>query len=276
MVTSTSVSRAALLRSFHQGQVLVLPNAWDAGSAAVMAAAGARAIGTTSGGMSWSHGCPDGQQMSRADMVAAIARIVAAVEVPVTADIEGGYGPAPADVGATVEAVVAVGAAGVNLEDSLPTGGALFDTEAQSLRLAAARTAAADNGVPELVVNARTDVFLFGIGEPEGRLDEVLVRAGRYAQAGADCLFVPGVTDLDTVRSLVAASPLPVNVMAGPGGPSVTDLAAAGVQRISVGTAIAQAAYTLARRATRELVESGTYNSLDDAMDFVAMNSLFG
>jgi len=275
MSTSTSDSQAALLRSYHQGPTLVLPNAWDAGSAVVIAAAGARAIGTTSGGVSWSHGRPDGQRMSRADMAAAVARIVAAVEVPVTADIEGGYGPAPADVAATVESVVRVGAAGVNLEDSLPTGGELFDTEAQVLRLAAARTAAADNGVPQLVVNARTDVFLFGVGKPEGRLDEVLARAARYAEAGADCLFVPGVVDLDTIRSLVAGSPLPVNVMSGPGAPTVAALAAVGVQRISVGTAITQAAYTLVRRVTRELVETGTYGSLDGAMDFVAMNSLF-
>ncbi|MFF4624960.1 isocitrate lyase/phosphoenolpyruvate mutase family protein [Nonomuraea jabiensis] len=131
-----------------------------------------------------------GQRLSRGEMVRAARRIVDSVDVPVTVDVEGGYGPGPADVAATVRAVVEAGAVGVNLEDSTAVGGPLFDVAGQSARLRAAREAAAAAGLPELFVNARTDVFLFGIGASDGRLGEVLERAEAYAEAGADGIFV--------------------------------------------------------------------------------------
>ncbi|MHC0429398.1 isocitrate lyase/PEP mutase family protein [Streptomyces sp. O3] len=267
--------KAEALRALHADGVFVLPNAWDAGSAALIARAGAKAVATTSGGVSWSLGHPDGQRLSRDEMAEQVRRIAAAVDVPVTADVEGGYGPAPEDVAATVEAVVAAGAAGVNLEDSKAVGGPLFTADEQADRLRAARAAAERAGLPELVLNVRTDVFLFQIGEPDARLDDVLARASAYADAGADCLFVPGLVDLDTLSALVKQSPLPVNVMAGPGAPAVAELASAGVRRVSVGTALTQAAYSAAERAATELLTEGTYGELDGALDFGAVNSVF-
>ncbi|GAA3048437.1 hypothetical protein GCM10020229_69770 [Kitasatospora albolonga] len=217
IVTDSQQSRAVVLRELHKDGVLVLPNAWDAGSAALIARAGVKAIATTSGGVSWSQGKPDQQALSRDEMVEQVRRIAAAVELPVTADVEGGYGPAPEDVAATVEAVIAAGAVGINLEDSKPDF-TLFSADEQAERIRAARAAAERAGLPELVVNLRTDVFLFGIGEEAGRADDVLARAAVYAEAGADGLFVPGLLDLAVIAELVEGQPLPVNVMAGPGG----------------------------------------------------------
>ncbi|WP_240772286.1 isocitrate lyase/phosphoenolpyruvate mutase family protein [Nocardia sp. CS682] len=273
-ITDRQRNAAAALRALHEQGIFVLPNAWDAVSAAVIARAGAPAIATTSAGVAWSLGTGDGQQLTRDDTIGVLRRIAAVVDVPVTADVEGGYGPAPEDVAATILAAVAAGAAGVNLEDSTAPGGPLFDTAAQADRLRAARTAAQQAGLPELVINARTDVYLFGIGAPEGRFDEVRSRAAAYAAAGADSLFVPGLLDLPTLTELVAASPLPINVMAGAGAPSVTELAAAGVRRVSVGSAVAQAAYTLAETAATELLEHGTYAALENALDFGTVQAL--
>ncbi|WP_432947266.1 isocitrate lyase/PEP mutase family protein [Kribbella sp. CA-253562] len=281
-----SSEKARALRALDP---LILPNAWDAGSAVLIAAAGARAIATTSGGVAWSLGKPDGEVVTRDEMIEQVRRIAAAVDVPVTADIEGGYGPTPDDVGRTVKGIVEAGAVGVNLEDSTAPGGPLFTVAEQVERIAAARSAAAAAGLPELVVNVRTDVFLFGIGAPEGRLEDVLTRAAVYAAAGrgdddttdetpigADSLFVPGLADLDVVRELVRRSPLPINVMAGPGAPPVSEFLASGVRRVSVGTAIAQAAYSVALRSAQELLDQGTYSGLDDAVDFGTLNQHFG
>jgi 2-methylisocitrate lyase-like PEP mutase family enzyme len=246
-----------------------------AGSAAMIAAAGAPAIATTSAGVSWSQGRSDGQHLSRDEAVAVVARIAATVDLPVSADVEGGYGEGPDAVAATVRDVVGAGAVGINLEDSRAPGGPLIDPETQAARIRAARQAAADAGLPGLVINARTDVVLFGIGEPEGRLDDVLARAAVYAEAGADGLFVPGLLDLDTLTTLTGKVSLPVNVMVGPGAPDVATLRAAGVRRISLGQAIAQSAYSLARRAAAEALTNGTYDTLAGADDFGAVNGAF-
>jgi 2-methylisocitrate lyase-like PEP mutase family enzyme len=272
----TQKAKAESFRALHTtGPILVLPNAWDAASAAVIAQAGATAIATTSGGVAWSLGRPDGHGLTRAEMIEAVRRVAAAVDVPVTADVEGGYGPAPEDVAATVEGVVGAGGVGVNIEDSKAGGGPLFDVAEQVARIKAGRAAAAKAGLPELWMNIRTDVFLFQIGEPEGRLADVLARAKAYAEAGADSLFVPGLVDLDTVRAVVDGSPLPVNVMAGPGAPTVAEFEAAGVRRVSAGTGVSQAAYALAQRAARELLDKGTYTELDGGLDYGTVNSLF-
>jgi 2-methylisocitrate lyase-like PEP mutase family enzyme len=275
MADDRQQARAAALRSLHEHGIFVLPNAWDAGSAAMIAAAGARAIATTSAGVSWSLGRPDGQHLGRAEMVDAVARIVAAVELPVSADIEGGYGDDPASVATTVRDVIAAGAVGINLEDSPAPGGPLFDPADQAARIRAARRAATDAGLPTLVINARTDVFLFGIGEPRGRLDDVLARAAAYADAGADSLFVPGLLDLDTLTTLTGQVTLPVNRVTGPGAPDLAALAAAGVRRVSLGAAISQAAYSLARRAAVEAITTGTYRSIADADSFGDINGVF-
>jgi 2-methylisocitrate lyase-like PEP mutase family enzyme len=275
MAGTTQLASTDRLRALHADGVLILPNAWDAGSAAVIARAGAQAIATTSGGIAWSLGRPDGERLTRAEMAERVREIAAAVTIPVTADIEGGYGASPEDVAATVEAVIAAGAAGVNVEDSRAPGGPLFDPAAQAARIRAARAAAVSAGLPGLFINVRTDVFLFGIGAAPGRLDDVLARAYGYAEAGADGLFVPGLASLPTIAELAKASPLPVNVMAGPGAPPVAELAAAGVRRVSVGTAIAQAAYALAERSAIELLTADGYTELEAALDFATINGLF-
>jgi 2-methylisocitrate lyase-like PEP mutase family enzyme len=248
---------------------LVLPNAWDPGSALAIEAAGAKAIATTSAGVSWARGVPDGGGLSRADALDALRRIVEAVSVPVTADIEGGYGTTPEEVGATVTEVLAAGVVGVNIEDSPGIEGErLLDPSAQAERITAVREAARAAGI-DLCVNARTDTYLAGAGG----LDVTLTRAGTYAAAGADVLFVPGLVDPDEIRTLVGG-PLPINIMVYPGAPTVSELAALGVARISVGSAIAQAAYGLAAAAARELLGSGTYRALEGAMEYGELNKL--
>jgi 2-methylisocitrate lyase-like PEP mutase family enzyme len=272
-VETDQAGRAARFRAMHRGTVLVLPNAWDPGSAAVIEAAGAQAIATTSAGVSWANGASDAEGLDRQQMVAAIARIVRAVSVPVTADIEGGYGPDPEDVAATVRAVLAAGAVGINLEDAPgPDGTPLHPVDAQAQRIAAARAAAVAAGV-DLFINARTDVYLRAVGAPDGRLADVKARAAAYADAGADGLFVPGILDLDVIAQL-AEGPLPLNVMAGPGAPLVGELAGAGAARVSVGASIAQAAYRCAARAATELLTDGTYDALAQGIDYGNLNAL--
>jgi 2-methylisocitrate lyase-like PEP mutase family enzyme len=274
VTTDSQQNKAETFRQLHADGVLVLPNAWDALSAVLVAEAGATAVATTSAAMSWAAGRCDGQNLTREQMIDRVREIAAAVAVPVSADVEGGYGPAPEDVAATVEAAIGAGAIGVNLEDSHRPGGPLFDVTEQATRLRAARAAAAQHGLPQLVINARTDVYLFGIGAPEGRFDDVVARATAYAEAGADILFVPGLLDLDALGELSRKSPLPINVMTGPGAPSVSELAAVGVRRISLGPVLALAAYERVRAAATELLTDGTYNSLAGGLDFGAVESL--
>ena len=164
----------------------------------------------------------------------------------------------------------------MNLEDSRAGRTTLLDPEQQAERIIAGREAAAAAGVPGFLLNARTDVFRSGTGDRNARTGDVVARAERYAKAGADCLFVPGLLDLAGLAAVTAGVALPVNAMAGPGGPSVRQLAAAGIRRISVGTAIAQAAYGLAEQATRELLEGGTYGSLARGLAYPEVNALLG
>lgn len=266
--------QARVFRDLHARPPLVLPNAWDPGSAVAIEAAGAPAIATTGAGVSWAAGVADAGGLGRDAALAAVARITAVVSVPVTADLESGYGDSPGEVAATIAGVLGAGAVGINIEDAPGPGGApLREPGAQAERLAAAREAAQAAGV-DLFINARTDTFLAGDGRPVAqRLRDTMARAEVYAAAGADVLFVPGVTDPETIRVLVSG-PLPVNVMVYPGAPSVAELAALGVARISVGSAVAQAAYGLAAAAARELLGAGTYGSLAGAMDYGELNRL--
>lgn len=274
MSSTNQHAKAVALRDLHKNGVLVLPNAWDAGSAALIAAAGAKAIATSSAGVAWALGRPDGEQLTREEMVAVIERVAATVDVPVTADIERGYGSGPEAVAETVRAVIAAGAVGINLEDSRAAG-MLFEPETQAARIRAARAAASDAGLPELFINARTDVFLHGIGASEGRFDDVLNRGAVYAAAGADGLFVPGLGDLGVLASLTSKVSVPVNVMAGPGAPEIAAFARAGVRRVSLGPAIARAAYTMARKAAVEALSAGTYESVSGADGYADINRVF-
>lgn len=263
------MTHAELFRSLHvPGRPLVLANAWDAASAALVAAAGAPAVATTSAGVAWSLGAPDGDVLAREQAVELIARIVRAVGVPVTADIESGFGATPDEVAETVRAVVAAGAVGINIEDNSHGGPAVLRPVAeQAERLAAVRDAAADSG---LFVNSRIDTYLAGAGG----LDETVERAIAYLAAGADGVFVPGVADPATVKELVAAIPAPVNILVGPGSPTVAELADLGVARASLGSSIAQAAYALVRRAAEEAYAHGTYESVVDSVDYGTLNGL--
>ncbi|MEE6262918.1 isocitrate lyase/PEP mutase family protein [Plantactinospora sonchi] len=263
--------RAARFRALHTpGTPLVLVNAWDAASARIVEAAGAHAVATTSAGVAWSLGAPDGDVLARDLATALVRRVVDGVSVPVTADIEAGYGTTPDEVGTTVRAVLAAGAVGVNIEDGLADGtSALRDVAAQCARLAAARTAADEVGVA-LYVNARIDTFLRGLGG----LAETVSRATAYLAAGADGIFVPGLLDPETIATLVAEVPAPVNILAGPGAPSVPELAKLGVARVSLGSSVAEAAYGVARRAAEEAFGDGTYHALADALDYGSINAL--
>ena len=267
------VRQAEIFASLHRpGDPLLLPNAWDAASAVMIASAGAKAIATTSAGVAWSLGVRDAADLGPHRAAGVIERITAAVSVPVSADIEAGYGPDPDAVAATVTAVIRAGAVGVNLEDrSGHDGASLFAPAEQAGRLAAARAAADRLAVP-LWINARTDVFLAGAIPEAERVDAALERAAAYAAAGADSLFVPGLTDLAAIARL-AAGPLPVGVMAWAGAPAVAELASAGAVRISLGSAIAQAAYAVAAGAAAELLSTGTYNTSAGGIPYDEINN---
>jgi 2-methylisocitrate lyase-like PEP mutase family enzyme len=260
----------------HTSRPLVLPNAWDAASARVIEMAGAMAIATTSAGVSWSLGCGDGQNLRREEMLEAIRRIVRAVTVPVTADIESGYGSGSVhDVGEIVHDLVGIGVVGINLEDSPGRDErTLLDPDAHADRIRAARAAALAAG-GDLVINARTDVYLLEDGAPDERFDAAVRRANLYRAAGADCLFVPGVIDRATIVALLDAIDGPLNIMAMPGAPSTSQLGQLGVARVSVGPAIAKAALATTRRAARELLEKGSYETLEDSESVGEINDLF-
>ncbi|MFV8186409.1 isocitrate lyase/PEP mutase family protein [Streptomyces sp. AF1B] len=267
-------ARALAFRSLHvPGRPLVLPNAWDVTSARIVEDAGAAAVATTSAGLAWALGAADGDRLDRAPALGAVARIAAAVDVPVSADIESGYAPDPAGVATTIRAVIKAGAVGVNIEDALYEAGTgpLRPVKDQAERIIAAREAADALGVP-LFVNVRIDTFLRGAGG----VDLTLERAAAFVAAGADGIFVPGAVDPGVVGVLADGIEKPLNVMAGPGAPPVAVLAALGVARVSVGSGIAQAAHALVRRAAGELLGAGTYDSLAGGLDYGELNSLMG
>jgi 2-methylisocitrate lyase-like PEP mutase family enzyme len=282
-------AKADLLRRLHHGdELLVLPNAWDCMSARVLEDCGFPAIATTSAGIAWAFGYPDGEGLGREKMAEATARIAGAVSVPVTADAEAGYGATPEAASETALAVIRAGAAGMNIEDPVDTelpgrvgsfgkGDAteLVEPEEQAERIRAAVQAGRAAGVP-LVVNARTDVYWREVGDPDERFAKTVLRGRAYLEAGAECVFVPGVKDPETIAALVREIPGPLNVLAGPGSPSVAELARLGVRRVSVGSGPARAAMGLTRRIGRELLRSGTYSSLGgDALPYAEANALF-
>ncbi len=269
-------SKAAIFRQLHTKRPLVLANAWDAASARVIEAAGALAIATTSAGISWSFGRSDGQKLKREEMLQAIGNIVAGVHVPVSADIESGYGNGSSqDVAEAVRALIAMGVAGINIEDSPGRGGQmLLAPEEQVERIRVARDAANSAG-GDLLINARTDLYLFQVGDAKTRFAAAVERARLYRRAGADCVFVPGVIDLTTIAELVKAIDGPLNIMAMPGAPSAKRLGEIGVARVSVGPWMVQAALAAAQRAARELFEYGTYTSLEASVPFAELNGMF-
>jgi len=275
-ITITQQTRAETLRALHHGpSPLILPNAWDVVSARLFEEAGCRAIGTTSAGIAATLGYPDGERAPRDELLAVVDRIARAVAVPVTADIEAGYGDTPAEAARTARAVIAAGAVGLNLEDG--TGDParpLMDTASQVAKIRAVREAAVAAGLP-LVLNARTDVYWLAVGDADGRFAAAVERLRAYRAAGADCLFVPGVGDGETIGRLVRAVDGPFNVLAGAETPAIADLGRLGVRRVSVGSAPLRATLGLVRRIADELLRQGTYTRMTtDAIPYAEVNQL--
>lgn len=272
-------TKAEALRRLHHGpDILVLPNAWDVASARVIEAAGYPVIATTSAGIAWALGYSDGEVVSRDEMLSVCGRIAARVRAPVTADLEAGYGPKPEDTAETIRRAIAAGIVGANLEDGThQREQPLYPLELAVARIRAARQAGEAAGVP-FVINARTDSYLaariFGRQPGAADFDETVRRGRAYREAGADCIFIPGLEDRDTIGRLVAAIGGPINIMAGPASPSVPELKALGVARVSVGSLVAAAAFGLVRRAAAELRTSGTYGFSAAMVPHPEMNKL--
>jgi 2-methylisocitrate lyase-like PEP mutase family enzyme len=277
MVSRTQKEKAARLFMLHQGpRILILPNAWDAASARIFEAAGFAAIATTSGGVAVALGYPDGEAVPRDEMIDATHRIARAVEVPVTADIEAGYGRTLDELAVTIKEVIEAGAVGINLEDGLPRGARkpLRDIYEQVERLHITREVAKALGL-KLVINARTDVYLRGVGDQSARFDETVRRCNAWSAAGADCLFVPGVADRKTIGALVKALDGPLNVMIWESTPPPKVLEKLGVRRASTASGPARAAMTVTRRLADQLLKTGSYAGFTrDIMTHVEANQL--
>lgn len=275
MNIATQRRKAELFRRLHdRSRVLVLPNAWDAASACVLARCGFPAIATTSGGVAWSLGYADGERMPRDEAVAAIARMAAAIELPLSADFESGYGATPAAVADSVRAVIAAGAVGINLEDGLADA-TLREPAVAAERIRAARAAADAAGIP-IVINARTDGWLLQAGASDtARFDDAVRRAQAYLAAGADCIYPIGLGDRATLAALVKALDAPINVAARPGMPNVAELAQIGVARVSTATRFATLALSAIEHAARELQGSGGFDGLNTGITHADMQHWF-
>lgn len=258
MTQTALIEKAEKFAAMHQGDdVLVLPNAWDVASARVLVDSGFDAIATTSGGCAFSLGYCDGEHIGRDGMLAIVKRIATAVDVPVSADVEAGYGPTPDDVAATIDGVIDAGAIGANIEDTDKRNpGNLVPFDLAVERIQAGRAAADAAGVP-VVINARVDGFHFGKGDAV--FDDVVNRANAYLRAGANCAFVPFISDGELIGRVASAIEGPMNVLAGPDTPSVPELKALGVRRVTVGSGFAKAALTLVQRGAEELKTTGTF-----------------
>ena len=265
---STS-EKIELFRKLHHGpRILVLANASDAAAARIVEQTGFPALATSSAGVAFSLGYPDGERIPPVEMLAAVGRIVRAVSIPVSADVESGYG----DPVATARALVDAGAVGMNLEDVIHAGpAALVDMDAQVRIIEKIRSAS------ELVINARTDIYLKSVGDPSTRFERTVERCNAYLKAGADCAFVPGVRDAETIAKLTQAIEGPVNILGTGGVPPIAELERLGVARVSVGSGPMRAAMGLIQRIAKELYEQGTYTAmLEGAMSSGDANALFG
>ncbi|HEV2397835.1 MAG TPA: isocitrate lyase/phosphoenolpyruvate mutase family protein [Candidatus Sulfotelmatobacter sp.] len=269
------VKKAEAFRALHsQPEPLVLVNVWDIASARIIEELGFPALATTSAGIAFSKGFPDGQKFPPEQMISAVAEIAQSVQVPVTADAEAGYGSTPESAARTAREVILAGAVGMNFEDA--TGVVerpLADVSLQVERIRAIREAAIEVGVP-LVLNARTDVYLLQVGDPGSRYEEAVKRLRAYREAGADCVFAPGIRDPETIGRLVSDLACPLNILAVPGSLSIPELAALRVKRISLGSGPMRAAMGLLRRLGQEVKAKGTYSNMEGAPSHAEMNQL--
>jgi 2-methylisocitrate lyase-like PEP mutase family enzyme len=267
---------AEFLAAHRRPGIIVLPNAWDVGSAILMAEAGFPAIATTSAGVAFAQGLPDGQHISREAMLAIAGRIAAAVPVPVTADLEAGYGTRPEDVAATVTAALAAGLAGCNIEDSTSDRDhPLLDIGLATDRIRAGAEASRASGRP-FVLNARADSLLGRGGDDKANFADAVKRANAYSAAGADCLFVPGPMDADTIGRLAREIDGPLNVLGARGGRrsqlGVAELEALGVKRISIGGSLSVAVLGFVRRTLTQIREQGIFDYGEGALANAEVN----
>ncbi len=272
MPASSSARKADLLRSLHaDGGMLLLPNVWDPIGARVLEANGYRAVATTSAGIAMSLGYEDGQRVRRATVLEVLGRIASSVDVPVTADIERGFGESLEELQDTIAQVIAAGAVGINLEDGLADKAGLRPVDEQCARIAAVRDAGAQAGVP-LVINARTDSYLLReTRNADERLEESATRAAAYTEAGADCIYPIGPGDAATVRALRGRIRGPLNILGGPDAAPLSDLRAIGVQRVSFGSYLFRAALGSFTSSVRELRDKGSYDVLRETVPAAAL-----
>jgi 2-methylisocitrate lyase-like PEP mutase family enzyme len=262
-------------RAMHRGPLLLLANAWDPMSARQFEAAGFGAIATTSGGVAWDLGHADGEKTPWAEVVAATGRIVRAVRVPVTADIEAGYGETPEQVGKSITEIIGTGAVGFNLEDGTPRADMpVRSIEDAVARIRAARAAATAAGVP-MIINARIDLYLKNVGDPASRFDETVKRAKAYLAAGADCIYPFGFIDLDTIARLVKAIDAPVNIVARAGTPPAAELEKIGVARVSIASGATLAVMSMIKKIGEELRTTGKFDGLEHSMNRPEAQKLF-
>lgn len=258
----------------HAKRPLILPNAWDVPSARVFENAGFPAIATSSAGLMVSLGYPDGEVMDRDEFVSAVRRIARVLSVPLSVDIVGGFGKTTKEVLTTVKAILKAGGIGINIEDFVHATKKLYPAERQVENVKAIRKLGDTVGIP-LVINARTDALRFGPGDGESKFAEAVRRAIAYRDAGADCVYPMGLVETDSIRRFVGELDFPINVMVRKGLPKVSELEELGVARVSFGPSASYAAMGLLKRAAREVLEKGTYQSLvDGAISFDELNSL--
>jgi 2-methylisocitrate lyase-like PEP mutase family enzyme len=276
MNSEAQKSKAEAFRRMHlQKPILVLPNAWDGASARIFEEAGFSAIATTSAGVAHTAGYADGQIIPLDDMITIVKWIVHSVEVPVTADMESGFGHEAGEVGETVRRIIETGAVGMNLEDTIHGGERqLYELPVAVARIRAAREAANAAGIP-LVINARTDVFLLSIGEKSSRFDHAVQRLNAYREAGADCLYPIGFFDTETIGRLAKAVNGPINIAGLPGAPPVSELERLGVARVSTASCPARVAMTATKKIATELASNGSFEIFGgDTMGPVEANAL--
>jgi 2-methylisocitrate lyase-like PEP mutase family enzyme len=275
MNQAEQASKAEAFRALHRGpRLLLMANAWDAITARLFEAEGFAAVATTSGGVSWALGYPDGEAAPWDEVVGQTARIARAVAVPVTADIEAGFGDTPEAVGRSIGEIIRGGVVGVNLEDGLRSGTPPIRTIDDAVaRIRAAREAARAAGVP-IVINARTDVYIKNIGDEQSRFDEAVARGRAYLAAGADCLYPITLRDPATIGRLVQALKAPININVRAGYPSVTELEALGVARVTTATQLTLVALDATRRVAREIKASGSFDAINPAIGHPEMQQL--
>ena len=260
----------SLFRVLHEGPaVLLLPNAWDAGTARLIESLGAKAIATTSAGLAWSRGYPDGNVLPNDHLIAATHDIARSIRVPLSIDIEAGYSDDEQAVARLAVSIMDVGAVGINIEDGADS------PELLCRKVEAIRESASHSGV-DLFINSRTDIYLRDIASGDAAVEEVIRRAARYRAAGCDGLFVPGLSDGRVIATIAAAiNPMPLNVMAAPGLPSLDALQKYGVRRVTAGSAIAQAALGCTSRLAAGFLAGTTSDLFSAAPEYGSVNQLF-